>query len=471
MAHKLVEHIGMARDVADALRLAHQAWKQKRLSDALELALQVEPADVKDTQALEWLGSLFRSSGELGHAHKYYEIAFGLDPERPGIAAKYAQALISLGRFDAARTVFSSVSPQDPNYAQALYGLAYYQRQTEECNVIPAIETALLNCGSSEVAKSVALRFALGKSYEDLSDYSRAFREFEAGCLMQRKKSRYQVEDDVRVMDQIASVFQNGSPQSTTSRRNGPIFVVGMPRSGTTLVERILSSHSMVTSVGESSAFTHALSGAVQEFAPGQRLSRSQAVEQSVALDFAKLGDAYSAAERRRVGAYAYFVDKMPLNFLYIGLILRALPTAKIIVVRRDPIDNCLAMFTTLFAGAYPFSYRFDELATYYASFDRLMRHWQEVDGDALRVVSYESLIGDFESQVKSLVSFLELEWEPACLQFESNAMPTATASAFQVRSPLYASSVGRWRNYEAECAPLVAALTDAGVENTSMFF
>ena len=155
----------------------------------------------------------------------------------------------------------------------------------------------------------------------------------------------------------------------------------------------------------------------------------------------------------------------MPLNFLYVGLIRKSLPRARVLLVRRGAMDNCWAMYSSLFRQAYPFSYEFDELSAYYAGFDALARHWLEVCGDSVLPVDYEAVTGDLEHQVRRILDHLELPFEQACLEFHRNAAPVATASSTQVRALVYRTSVGRWRHYEAQLAPLRRALEEHGIK------
>jgi len=237
-----------------------------------------------------------------------------------------------------------------------------------------------------------------------------------------------------------------------------PVFIVGLPRSGTTLVDRILSSHSAVVSRGESTD----LAAAVMRCA-GPVQGKTDLIREAARIDPRRLGAEYCLtlpdAAARRV------IDKTPLNFLYLGLIRAALPRATIIHVRRAPLDVCYAMYKTLFRMAYPFSYSLEDLAHYYIAYDALMRHWRSTLGGTLVEVAYEALVREQESVSRRLLAHCGLEWEPQVLKFERNAAPTLTASAAQVRQPIYSSSVGLWRRYAAELMPLRAQLAAAGIE------
>lgn len=229
---------------------------------------------------------------------------------------------------------------------------------------------------------------------------------------------------------------------------------MGLPRSGTTLVDRILGSHSAVYSAGESSAFPSAAVAAVTELARGP-VKKLDFAEIALKLDFARLGVAYVERTRPRTGHTPKFTDKRPLNCLYAGMIHAALPAARFIVLRRDPMDNCYAMYKTLFAAEYPFTYDLGDLSRYYLAWDRLMRHWETVLGSSWLTVQYEELVREPESVSRRMVAHCGLNWEPQCLNFHLDNSAVTTASAVQVRRAINADSIGNWRHYAEQLAPL----------------
>ena len=449
----------------ETIRSIHNAWTRNKKADAYRLALRVDLTRLTDVETMVWLGSLFRSSGDLQRSFECYEGAYDLNPLLSSVAAHYGHALVSQGRFDDAKRVFLKIPPQDPAYNYALYSLAYNQQQTADNNLIEVLKSTLRENQPKNREKNIALHFALGKCYEDLHKYHSAFNQFSLGASLRRRRIRYNVDEDIRVIKKIIAVFDSDLPDGKGVADNRPIFVVGLPRSGTTLVERIISSHSQVSSIGESSALTHALAHCIRPQGNRSTSTREEAVEQAARINFRELGKMYLREEDHRIFGDKRFVDKMPLNFLYLGLIRKALPESKVLLVRRNPLDNCLAMYTSFFPLAYPFSYRFDELAKYYSAFDLLMRHWSSVCGSFVYQVNYESLVDNFEEQVRGITEFLQLPMEEACIEFYKNTEPTATASAYQVRREVYRSSVGRWRNYRRECTPLLEALLDEGID------
>jgi hypothetical protein len=311
------------------------------------------------------------------------------------------------------------------------------------------------------------LYYALAKEAEDIEDYQKSFKALETGSRIRRRHLQYQVKNDVAVLDDIRRCYADAKSctQDKGFHDDSPIFIVGMPRTGTTLVERILAGHSEVTSAGELHDFSSELVKEIQRHSQGKPVAKDRIVQASLKVDFARLGRNYVKAARQAVEpASPQFIDKLPFNLLYCGLIHRALPNARIIHMVRDPMDTCYAIYKTLFGQAYPFSYDLDELATYYIAYRKLMAHWHQVMPGLILDVAYEDVVADPEQQARRLVAHCGLDWEPECLEFHKSKAASTTASAVQVRQPLYATSIQKWRNYENQLAPLNARLTQAGL-------
>jgi hypothetical protein len=305
------------------------------------------------------------------------------------------------------------------------------------------------------------LDFALGKAYADLKDYRRSFDHLRRGAAAKRAQTDYDEAAAMALFDRIEAAFPperfaaasgRGDPSRT------PIFILGMPRSGTTLVEQILASHPDVTGAGElrtaSDVFgqVRAVTGEVAhypDFVP--------------ALDAATLkamGGLYGAELQRLAPGARRITDKMPSNFYFVGLIHMALPNARILHTVRDPLDTCLSCYSKLFAGEQNHTYDLGELGRYHRRYQRLMDHWRGVlpPGRFLDV-SYEALVADLEGQTRRILAHCGLDWDERCLSFHETQRPVRTASASQVRRPIYCGSVGRWRAYAEDLAPLIEAL------------
>ena len=319
-------------------------------------------------------------------------------------------------------------------------------------------------CGAAETALAeVQIRYTLAKEYEDLGDYRKSFDELRQGARKRRENLRYDVANDVSTVDWIIEAFP-AAVAADAVHAGAPIFIVGLPRSGTTLVDRILSSHSQVRSAGELNDFALSLVSRVRSENGKEHLARRELVARSAQVDFAALGREY-LARARAVVAEGRFTDKMPLNYLYCGLIRRALPDARIVHLTRHPMAAGYAMYKTLFKDGYPFSYDLDEIAQYYIAYRKLMDHWSAVMPGAVYSLNYENLVADQIDETRKLLEFCGLDWEDACAEFHRNPSATTTASASQVRRPIYDSSVAQWRHYTAQLASLSTALESAGIE------
>ncbi|HZX29684.1 MAG TPA: sulfotransferase, partial [Telluria sp.] len=281
------------------------------------------------------------------------------------------------------------------------------------------------------------------------------------GARARRAQLSYRVEHEVAALDAIAASFASAE-HAAPAPADGPtpVFVVGLPRSGTTLVERILGSHSLVGSVGE----VNNLAFAVMQLAagPGGKLGM---IARAARADPRRLQETYL----RGLGGYGvakpYLINKTPENYLYLGLIARSMPQARVLHLHRHPLDSCFAMYKTLFRMGYPYSYSLEDLGQYYLAYHRLMAHWRATVPASFIDVGYESLVADQEGATRRMLSYCGLDWEDGCLDFHRNAAPSATASAAQVRRPLYRSAVARWRRYERQLQPLADFLTAHGID------
>ncbi len=310
------------------------------------------------------------------------------------------------------------------------------------------------------------MRYALAKEYEDVGEYSRSWTHLEQGAKLRRRHLQYDIQRDLATVDWIIEAF----PEAPSAAAPGfptrePIFIIGLPRSGTTLVERILGSHSSVSSAGELNDFPLALVAAVSRSANVRSMPRQELVARSARIDFAALGRDYLERTRPATGHKPHFTDKMPLNYLYCGIIRRALPNARIVHLTRHPLAVCYAMYKALFKDGYPFSYDLEEIGRYYIGYRKLMDHWRRTLPGAIHDLSYERLVAGQEEETRRLLEFCGLEWQEACLAFHRNPAATTTASAAQVRQALYGSSVEQWRHYATQLEGLRRQLLAAGIE------
>ena len=308
----------------------------------------------------------------------------------------------------------------------------------------------------------IDLQFALGKAYEDLKQHERSFRHLLAGNKLKRAQIHYDEAEAMGYTQRIRAIFDaalcrakagGGEPAPT------PVFIVGMPRSGTTLIEQIIASHPKAVGAGELFDFDNIVQSLTG--LNGGALSFPEVVATMSGEQLRQVGARYLAAVRALAPTAERVADKMPWKLHFPGLIHLALPNARIIHARRDPVDTCLSCFSILFEGAgNPFTYDLGELSRFYRAYDFLMAHWRAVLPPGLMLeVRYEEVVGELEKQARSIIAHCGLEWDDSCLAFHATRRPVRTSSVAQVRKPIYHSSVGRWRPYRDQLRPLFEEL------------
>lgn len=440
-----------------------------RLRDARDAAAAA--ARSAPPEALYWdaVATVFSRAGEQWQALETYERALRLAPGDARILFNRAAVRRFVGELALAESDYDSVLARNPRDHEAYKNRSDLRVQTEARNHVPELQ-ALLRGECPSWRGEVWIRYALAKEYEDLGRHESSFEQLERGSRLRRQHLRYDVSTDERTVEWIVESFPAGLPPDVpecvgTESTARPIFIVGLPRSGSTVVDRILSSHSHVSSAGELDCFALALVEAVQRRTGRREMSRRELVLASTQLDFQALGAEYLRRARAAGAEGDRFIDKMPLNFLYCGLIRRALPHARIVHVRRSPMAACYAVYKSLFEQGYPYSYDLVELGGYYLAYRRLMAHWERTLPGAIHALSYEQLVRDQVGETHRLLEYCGLEWQDGCLEFQRNPAPTTTASAAQVRRPLYDSSLSQWRRYEKPLAGLRAQLHAAGID------
>lgn len=437
------------------MRDARGAVTTGRYREAFALLRGLEPVagHVGDWRQL---GQFYSHLGDIPSAMRAFEQAVRASGGSADTRYDLAMSCVALGELGRAETLLDQVIASRPDDWDAWTNRSTLCRATADNNHVTALKAMYGQAGGSADTR-IALGFALAKELEDLGEYAQSFDYLARAAQARRERLSYSVAQDVATMEMIAAAF----PATDVVRDPGPgpIFILGLPRSGTTLVDRIFSSHSAVESLGEIQDFALALMGLVGHFGDKRGL-----IQASSTIDHAALGEEYLRRICERPASAPYVIDKTPLNFLYIGLIARALPTARIVHVRRGAMDSAYAMYKTLFRMGYPFSYALDDLARYVLAYRKLMAHWRTALPGRLIEIDYEALVAHQEAESRRLVATCGLEWEDDCLSFHRNAAPVATASAAQVRSPIHDRSIGLWHHYRAQLAPLAQAFTDAGI-------
>jgi tetratricopeptide (TPR) repeat protein len=313
------------------------------------------------------------------------------------------------------------------------------------------------------------LHYAIGKIYEDIGNYHQAFDHYSQGAAIKRQQRPYNISQDVGLMKTVLE-FSDAQPalhpSPTETHEQTPIFIVGLPRTGTTLVERILASHSKVVSGGELNAFPMALLEAGgKPIAAGLEGLDQNLVKSLTPKTLKDLASRYLQLANNYVNEAPIFVDKLPYNFLYCGLILHAFPHAKIVHVNRNPFDAALSNFKMLFDRGYEYSYCLKDTADFIAAYSQLMLQWKSRFPEQIYSIEYEHLVSSQEQQTRELLAFCQLDWDPECLNFHQNNSVSQTASASQVREPIYSRSVDLWRKFETQLTPLMDIFAKHGIK------
>lgn len=437
-----------------------------RRSDAIAAAEAAAELNPTDAQTLDNLGVVFTRAGLHERAAPYYEQATTIQGT-PGRFYNLGAALQFLGRFDEARAAYRKCIAMAPHHGQAWSSLTQITRATREANDIPALK-ATFEARASDPEDALNLGHALAKAYEDIGDPAQAMAWLDRAKAGRRTKQPYDPAFDDALFE--AAMRSADLPPGGGFEEAAPIFVVGMPRTGTTLVDRILSSHSAVSSAGELTDFTLVMKRDLRT--PSPYVLDAATLDAAAGVDPAVIGAAYVRSVRETLGLTGRFVDKMPLNIFVAAHILRALPNARVICLRRHPADTVLSNYRQLFStqfSYYAYAFGLRETANYYVKFDRLVRQFEaRLPPERFRAVNYEDLVKDFEPGVRALLDFCGLPFEQACLDFHENAGPVATASAAQVRQPLYTSALARWKRYRPALDPAIEILVAAGCMKAS---
>jgi tetratricopeptide (TPR) repeat protein len=475
------------------LGLASFCVGERKGAEAAALLARAMPHAPATAEARNALGEILAALGRHDEAVAQYEQALAIDPGNTSAHFNLSLALEFLGRVEDATLHCREAIAAAPNHANAHNNLGrLLQQQGESEAAQRAVEKAIalapgnpasyrnltelrkFNAGDPYLEAMAAmlpgiaarplrdqmeLHFALGKALADTGDLERSLRHLIAGNALLRRQIDYDEAATLRLFDRIRAVFTAefiaarrglGAPTSV------PVFIVGMPRSGTTLVEQILASHGQVFGAGELGDFGAEI--ARLGLAPGPEYP--EIVQSFAAPQFRALGARYFAAIRARARQAERIIDKLPANFRDLGLIALALPNARIIHVRRDAIDTCLSCFATIFAANLPYTYDLAELGRYYRAYASLMDHWRAVlPAGTMIDVDYEALVADCEGEARRLVAHCGLPWSAACLDFHRSKRLVRTASAGQVRQPIYRSSIGRWRASAHLLRPLLDGL------------
>ena len=481
-------------DNVSAMRLwALLGIRQKRFADAEVLLLQAVQIAPGFTQALEslcsvqleqekfdgvidsakkliklkprapdghiWMAAATAAAGNHAEAVDYYDNALKIAPNHAGALCGRGNACRTIGDQEAAIAAYRSCIKANPLHIEAYWSLANLKTfRFEDAE----IDDMLALVGDERIPSEgqVQLNNALGLEFDGRKEYDRAFEFIDCGNKLRREQEFY---DRVMTEEQTDLSLKLFTPQFFEDNAGhgnpdpAPILIVGLPRSGSTLLEQILSSHSKVDGTHELFDFENTIRSHPKLSAAPARYPTS--VANIGADEFKRLGSEYIERSRRHRGDSPFFTDKNPNNFAHLGLLHLILPNAKIINARRHPLDSCFGSYKQLFAQGQPFTYDLVELGEYYLQYQRLMDHWHEVMPGKVLDVQYEEVVADLEGQVRRILEYCELDWEESCLKFHETSRSVKSASSEQVRQPIYSSAVHTWRHYEAHLGPLIETL------------
>ena len=446
------------------LKLSSSLARQDQLLEAQEAVQQVLDIEPNLEEAQMLLGSIFARDNRFADALGQYGAVLKQNPENIAALAQKGSALKTLGRQDEAIQCLRRCMELDSSFGEAAWSLSNLKTYRFSDREVTTIE-GLLAKQELKDKDAVHFNYALGKAYEHRQQWGQAFNAYQAANRVKQKSAGWRADDFTAQVDQIIATF---TPQLLQQHRNSgvddssAIFVLGLPRSGSTLQEQILASHSQVEGTRELPYIPWMAQRLNRKPNPMCKDNYPLGAAQLDAEQWPLLGQQFlDQAQRHRQTDAPFFIDKLPNNFLYVGLILLAMPNAKIINTVRNPMDNCFGCFKQLWAEGQHFTYDLEDLGRYYRDYHRLMAHWQTLFGSKIYSVNYESVVAELETNVESLLEYCGLPMEEQCLRFHETERAVNTASSEQVRQPIYTSAVAYWKHFEEHLQPLKDALGD----------
>jgi len=458
----LQKAVSIAPDfIAATLELGRLLKEQDRFEEALACFDKVIARDPANAAAHYLRGATLARASFTPEAIDAYWRCLRLKPAHAGALLGLGHVLKAIGDYDGSVASYDACMRAAPDFGETYWSLANLKTYRFDDATVAEMERRAAAPGRNPVSE-VNFLFALGKAHEDRGDFDRAWQFYRSGNEKQRAQVSYDPVQTEAMNDRLLSVFSAeflGSARGAGLEDPSPIFILGLPRSGSTLLEQILASHSQVEGTSELPYVGRVATWLNRN--RGDGVNYPEALRRLPPSKFQSLGEDYMSFARmhRRSGA-PRFVDKMPNNFPNAGFISVILPKAKIIDARRHPLDACLSCYRQLFAKGQAFTYDLTEIGEYYLQYQRLMDHWAEVMPGKVLTVQYEEVVADLETQARRMLEFCGLPWEDACLRFYESDRPVRTPSAEQVRQPIYDRSVGHWRCYAAHLDELVSVIS-----------
>ncbi len=449
------KHVTTLLNVAK-VQLKRGAYGVAEQAARVALGLDAERAEIHCL-----LGQIYHDLDRHDQALAFVAEAIRLDPEAADLRSFHAVILKSVGRLDEAREELKTALQLNPNLYGAYSNLNDLETFKADDALLAQMKAIIAEAENPRSERYMPVYFALGKALEDAGDYPAALAHYAIGAKMRRAQLKYDEAETFDFFDQVKAAFSRETfvnPPWPGNPAKEPVFIVGMPRSGSTLVEQIISAHPRAFGAGEIKVLHRSL-GALRDRLPS--IPKYPAMVSALEpVHFTQIADAYLDEVRRDAGGAERITDKLLTNFFFVGLIHILFPNARIIHTRRNPVDTCLSAYTKLFKDDMPHSYDFGELGRYYRGYEDLMRHWEAVLPPGVMItVDYEDVVADIDTHARRLIDHVGLDWDDACLDFHKSTRAVKTASVVQVRKPVYRTSVERWKRYGDGLKPLVEAL------------
>ena len=433
---------------------------------AVQVIRKIDPQRMRMPSVLVEFSQQLSLMEEHADALRYLDAAMAMGISAESLGYLRGNLLKFLGRMDEAAEQYERSLAVNPDYAFAHWALAYLGVPGDSRARAMRVRKSL-DASAASNPDLPYLQYALFKELDACGETEVAWKALEAGAIARRAQISYHGGEEAALFERLAQATGPNfitaalAVKSASESTSVPIFVLGLPRTGTTLLERILGGHPEVTLCGELNDFRMQLKWSTDHHSLG--LLDNTCVDRILDIDYAELGSRYLGHVAWRAPATRHFSDKNPGNFMLAGLILKALPQARIVHLRRNPMDSCFSNMKELFAAnSHPYSYSFEDLAAHYRNYSRLMSHWHEVAPGRILDVSYEDLVSNPDAEARRVMDYCSLAYDAAQIRVESNAAPVSTASSAQVRQPIHTRNIGGWKRYESQLAPLKQLLGDA---------
>ena len=430
-------------------------YQAGQFNDADKRAKALLQANPNSYQLYNIHGAIQAANGQLDQAIVSYRYAIKLKPDYAQAYYNLGNALKKQGNHNEAIASYKQAIKLKPDFTSCFCNLSTVMKFDNTTPELASMESiyALKDLSAED---RIHIAFALGKAHDDLKQYDKAFKYILTGNTLKRESIHYDLNNEINQFNFLKSVFNTKlfTKNKCKGIQDAPvIFIVGMPRSGTTLTEQILASHPKVYGAGELKYLANIYNSAFASFSKDKLQDKLQRITES---ELSTLGNDYLNSIKENTNDNQHITNKMPYNFRRIGFIKLLFPNAKVIHCQRNPLDNCASLFNHYFEEGQEYSYDLNELGQYYNLYQDLMQHWHQVLPGFIYDLSYESLVADTEGKVRALLEYCELPWDDACLEFHKNKRAVQTASATQVRQPIYKGSIERWKNYEKGLTPLL---------------